>query len=408
MIAKKNYNLMTTVLLAALALLVPACGGGGGGGGGGNPPPPDFDRRALLTSYTDRVVLPALRQFATDAATLVNATDAAAAAGGSASSAELEAARAAWRTAMESWQIVELLQVGPAGSSTMVMGGQGLRDEIYSWPTVNPCRVDQETVSEDFTAADFFDRELVNTRGLDAIEYLLFDEGEDNACSSSVDINTSGSWLALVASDQLPARRSSYAAGAARDVAKHAVELRDAWEPSAGNFAGQLSRAGLSGSQFSSAQDAVNDVFAGLFYVELQVKDDKLAAPAGISPDCSSDVCPNLRESIWADASREHILMNLVAVEQVFLGRDAAGVGFDDFLRALGANDLAQRMGVNLSAAIAAVEAIQGTFGSALAADPDSIRDAHAALKLFTDDLKSQFVTVLNLEIPREGAGDND
>ena len=35
-------------------------------------------------------------------------------------------------------------QLGPAASA-LTTGGEGLRDEVYSWPTVNPCRVDQET-----------------------------------------------------------------------------------------------------------------------------------------------------------------------------------------------------------------------------------------------------------------------
>jgi predicted lipoprotein len=397
--------------VSLLATIVLAACGGGGGGDPTEPPVEDFDRRSLLGSYTQRVVIPALRTFAIDAEALETAVRAlaVAAADGSPATAEKQAAQSAWRTAMESWQAVEVMQVGPAGSANMVMGGLGLRDEIDSWPTINPCRVDQETVSGDYLDADFFSDELVNTRGLDAVEYILFDEGDDNACAAGVDINAEGTWDALVASGDLAARRAAYAAGAAADVAAHAAELRDAWEPTLGNFAGQLSNAGLSGSQFATAHDAVNDVFAALFYLELRVKDRKLAAPAGISPDCSDATCPELLESLWANASKEHILGNLRAAERTFLGGgDSSGVGFDDFLSALGASDLAATMLADLRAAIAATEAVPGTFAEALEDDPESVRGVHAALKLFTDNLKSQFVTVLNLEIPREGAGDND
>jgi predicted lipoprotein len=284
-----------------------------------------------------------------------------------------------------------------------------LRDEIYSWPSVNPCRVDQETVSEDYADAGFFDQELVNTRGLDALEYLLFDTGTDNACAPTIDINTDGSWTALINSGNLLARRTSYAALAAEDVSKHAIQLRDAWEPTGGDFAGQLARAGQSGSPFGTAQDAVNEVFAGLFYLELDVKDEKMAPPAGISPDCSGEVCPNLSESIYADASKEHLLRNLVAGQQIFHGGSGtSGVGFDDFLRALDASGLATQMTADFAAAIAGTEAIPGTFITALNTDPDSVRAAYEAVKKITDELKSQFATVLNLKIPQEGAGDND
>ncbi|HYD47003.1 MAG TPA: imelysin family protein [Terriglobales bacterium] len=402
------------IAAVVLTLLALACGGCGDrtdnndDDNGGPSGPTEFDRNALLRTFSDRTVLPALRTFANDSAALAAATAAwqtAAAAGGG--TAEREAAQAAWRQAMQSWQAIEVLQIGPAGPINMTMGGQGVRDEIYSWPTVNPCRVDQETVSRDYLSPDFFTRELVNTRGLDALEYLLFDQDQTNACASAVDINASGSWAALVNSGEVNLRRAEYAASAAADVQRRAVELRDAWEPAGGNFAGQLANAGRSGSIYDSAQEAIDEVFAAIFYVELIVKDRKLALPAGLDPDCMANACPELAESRFADASREQILRNLQTAQRIFLG-DAAGVGFDDFLRARGAGELAEEMIADFEAAIAAVEAIPGTFSAALANDVDSVRNAYIALKELTDDLKADLVTVLNLTIPQEGAGDND
>jgi uncharacterized protein len=365
--------------------------------------PQAFDRRALLASVADRVVLPALRTFATEAATLAAATDAL-----TADPQQRDAARTAWRSAMLAWQAVEVLQFGPAGSS-MMMGGKGLRDEIYSWPLVNPCRIDQETVRGTYADPGFFTTRLVNVRGLDALEYLLFAPDNANACSPSVDINASGSWQALVVAGDVPARRAAYAARAAADVATRAAALRDEWEPAAGNFAAQLANAGAGSTVFPTAQSAVDDVFAALFYIELVVKDEKIAAPAGIVPDCATDVCPNLAESQWADVSKEELVANLAAARRLFLGGpDTGGTGFDDYLRSRGAAPLATTMLAALDASVAAVEAIPGTMLEALASDPDAVRDAHAAVKSFTDPLKSQFVTVLNLTIPQEGAGDND
>ncbi len=398
----------TAYLLAAL-LLSAGCGGGGGSSSAGTAPTPTpasgdtFNRRALLASVADQVVLPALRRFANDAASLAAATETLVA-----TPSQRDAARAAWRAAMQAWQAVEVMQFGPAGS-TMMMGGQARRDEIYSWPLVNPCRIDQETVRGNYADPGFFSTQLVNVRGLDALEYLLFAPDGTNACSPSVDINANGTWQALVAAGDVAARRAAYAARAAADVAARAAALRDAWEPAAGNFAAQLAGAGAGSTVYPTAQGAVDDVFAALFFIELVVKDEKIAAPAGIVPDCTTDVCPTLVESRWADVAKDEILANLAAARQLFLGGpDASGTGFDDFLRARGATELATTMLTALDAAVAAVEAIPGTMLEALAGDPDAVRDAHAALKNFTDPLKSQFVTVLNLTIPQEGAGDND
>lgn len=131
-------------LLASVSMLA-ACGGGGGGGGGGNPDPSptpnpsvspsptpdpgglvgDAARRAVLADIGDDIILPALRDFDAQAASLVTAAEAYADA--PADVALRQATQAAWDAAMTSWQRNEVLQVGPAGRSTnpdMVAGGR--------------------------------------------------------------------------------------------------------------------------------------------------------------------------------------------------------------------------------------------------------------------------------------------
>ena len=61
-------------------------------------------------------------------ATLGTPTDAAEALG---------VAQEAWFDTMRTWQVAELMQIGPAASSLTAIGGQDLRDVVYSWPTVN-------------------------------------------------------------------------------------------------------------------------------------------------------------------------------------------------------------------------------------------------------------------------------
>ena len=62
-----------------------------------------------------------------------------------------------------------------------------------------------------------------------------------------------------------------------------------------------------------------------------------------------------------------------------------------------------------MTAALAAVDAIpQGDLGAALRDDPARVRALYDAVKKLSDDLKSEFVTVLDLELPRKVEGDND
>lgn len=385
------------------ALLLPAgCKRPGGGGTNDS-----FDRRAMLSNLGSNVIVPALETFVSEADALADATAAArVAVGTTAQTAALEAARVSFGETMDAWQTLEVFHIGPAAAPGMATGALGFRDEIYSWPTVNSCRIDQEIVSGDYENADFFDTELVNVYGLDALEYLLHYTNAANTCAPQVDINSNNSWDALGAAE-ITLRRAEYAEAVAARVALDGAALLSAWQ---GGFLEDLSTAGLSGSEFGSAQDAVNELFAALFYVELVVKDEKLAIPAGISDECATTTCPTALESRWSGRSAHNIAANLSGFRSALLGgaTASAGIGFDDFLTELGAPDLATEMEAETDAAIDAVQAIPGTMEEALVNDHASVVAAHTAVKAMTDDLKSTFVTVLNLRVPDEGAGDND
>ena len=82
-------------------------------------------------------------------------------------------ARDAFDASLIQWSVMDALQVGPGASSLVSPAGKDLRDAVYSWPTVNPCRVDQETVNGEFGSASFYDQQLVNVYGLDALELSL-------------------------------------------------------------------------------------------------------------------------------------------------------------------------------------------------------------------------------------------
>ncbi len=99
---------------------------------------------------------------------------------------DLEAKRSAFVSAMDTWQRAEVMNVGPAGMAGRVAGGEDLRDQIYSWPLSNACAVDQELVAMSYESAETLRDQPVNRRGLDALEYLLFVEGFDNACDPNL------------------------------------------------------------------------------------------------------------------------------------------------------------------------------------------------------------------------------
>lgn len=363
------------------------------------PDPCDPYRLSVAQSVADNVLAPTFVGFearANDLATATAAWSDAAEQGGDVQ-ATRDAAATAWNEAMLVWQRAELMQVGPAGPSAFVVGGEDVRDEVYSWPTVSRCRVDEELVANEFGAEGFFDAALVNVQGLDALEYLLFYDGPDNACDASSTINADGSWDALGA-DELARRRAAFAAFAAAEVARYASDLAATWGPG-GDYADWLVRAGDEDSPYEDPAAAVDDLVTAVLYLDVRVKDRKLAATT-----------VDALESPLSGRSKEHVLANLEGLRLVLLGgEDAeAAYGFDDFLEALEQPDLAVQVLTALDDAIAAVEAVDGSFEDAVTADPGALSSAQSAVNVLDDLLKGPFVTTLKLRPPGEGAGDAD
>jgi predicted lipoprotein len=374
--------------------------------------------RAVLASIGANVILPRLRAFEDAAGSLLHAAETYAT---TLAADDRAAAQRAWREAIGIWQELEVLQVGPAGKMPRpgvmgTYGGRDLRDPIYSWPLVNTCRIDQETVSQDYEDPDAFEAtELVNVRGLDALEYLLFVEGDGNTCSASSTINASGQWTAL-GSEEIRRRRARYARSLAILLHRNASELLRAWEqasaelPEGGDFLAQLSNAGLPGSVYPTAQEGLNAVVDAFLYIDVETKDRKLAAWIGMGGDCMRPACPELLESRFAGINRENLIANLRGFRAAFLGADVGrdAMGFDDLLVSAGAGDLRDRLLGAIDRAMAAFEALPAITPATLAANVEAVNQARVALKAVTDLLKTEFLTVLDIELPMGRDGDND
>lgn len=361
-----------------------------------------FTKAALLEAVAD-CTIERYRDFQGRAQALRDASSAFAA---NRSEANAAASREAWIAAMASWEEAEVFRFGPAARAGEP-GAQDLRDQIYSWPLVSRCQIEEQIVSQGY-AAPGFPQALINGRGMAAAEYLLFYGGTDNGCSQFSVINAEGSWAALGV-DTLAQRKAEYTAAAASDVLNRANTLVQAWDPAGGNFRNELILAGAGSATFPLDQDALNAVSDAMFYVEKELKDFKLGKPLGLI-ECPTPTCPQAVESPYARVSTDHMAANLSGFRRLFQGCESfgTGLGFDDWLRAVGAGDLADRMLDALAGAQAAVSALSPPMEEAIVSDPAKVLVVHAALKKLTDLLKTELITVLNLELPKSAQGDND
>jgi uncharacterized protein len=353
-----------------LVIACAACGNDGGGGDPADARDDGFDRAAMLARIADEVLIPAHDELVTRTVALRDAT----------ANACDATAQQAWRDTLDVWQGIDAVLVGPAA-----MDDNELRNRIYVWPLYATCGIDREvTAYWDDPGAYDVSLELDNVRSLAAVEYLLFNTSTEHTCAAPPN-----GWDALGA--DLATARCGLAAEIAADVATAAALARSGWDTYRADFVA----GGMAGE---------NQVSDALFFVDRMVKDMKVGEAAGITINaCGAIEEPCLREveSLYADRGTQAIRANLRGLEAVW-------PGFDAHLRAVGAIELADRMQASLDGAIAASDAVPESYLGALADDRDLVVALHVATKAFTDDLKSQFLTVLGLEIPDDIATDND
>jgi predicted lipoprotein len=314
----------------------------------------------------------------------------------------LEAARSLWHQAMAAWSAVELFQFGPLASRAESEGkdivhGQGLREFIYSWPRFTRCRVEEQVASEKY-ATQGFPNVPIASRGLYAIEYLLFYEGSDTACAAgSSTVNT---WATLDAS-ALTAHKQRYLTALSSDVLATTRQLLELWSPAGGNFRETF----VNAAGYEDEQQALTILAWSLIYMEREVKDWKLGVPLGVT--LSHPV--NGPEAPFAHDATSNIRHNLRGFRALFQGCGPAGegLGFDDWLAEAGHAALGQDI-VN---AIDAAEAFASTFPPLDQATPEELEAFYRTIKVLSDFLKSDLFgsgSPLNLKLPMGVAGDTD
>jgi predicted lipoprotein len=311
----------------------------------------------------------------------------------------------AWKDAMLEWQKTQVFRFGPMANS-MDPGGQDISQQVYAWPYTNRCLVEEQLVKKTDESPDFA-RSLVSARGLDAIEYALFYTGTDNACSPSLSvINTQGTWNTLVNSGQLQARKAAYAWACAKSVLSYVESLQNTWNQT---FRTQFLTAGEGSRLFDSDHAALNAASDALFYLDYDIKDLKLAKPMG-KMNCTQPLCLDAVESPYAHFSLSNIQSNMASWTVLMKGCGNNTVGFDAWLRAIGQGgvDLANQMDASRLKVVSSLNTLSLPLEDVLRGSPSGLDVLYNDLKAVSDDLKTQFITLLNLDLPRVVETDND
>ena len=347
------------------------------------------DVKPFLTDFATNIVSERLTLMVDQNAILVSALESASA--DTSNTDALLTAQQEWFNTMIQWQELEVMQVASLGSSLTTVGGEDVRDNIYSWPLNNPCRIDQVTATQDYTSTDFIDKALVSMRGLDAIEYLLFASLETE-CPSQVPPLSDGTWQALSDSD-IQGRRLEYALVLAQAIQVDLVEEQALW---AQEFPLDL---------YESDVKALNAVFNGMLYAEEMIKERKLHHPLGLKDECSVD-CHLEVEGLYASISTEFLVANLKGLAAVVEGTESGG--FRQVLIGVGEEGIADEFEQTIEVLITQLEEIDEPLVDLIGSNPEKLDDLQEDLSNLTSLLKWDIATVLEMEIPQTSAGDND
>ena len=291
------------------------------------------------------------------------------------------------------WQVLEAMAIGPAASSIDSIFGRGLRDEIYSWPTTNACRVDQETVTSEWDNDDFYQIMLVNVYGLDALEHLLFGP-MDSVCPSQTPPVADGAWDAL-GPEGIEFNRLAFAASIIDNIIVNGQELVDVWS----------SGEAIDYSGVATPDETLEGIYHSLYYIETFTKDLKLFHPMG-DYECSSEYCLDDIEAQASGLAVESICANITGFMRLYSGGD--GQGFDDLLKEMEHSDLSLNITVQAEEALQACEALSLPLDEAITTENAQLTSLTEAIGELGHLVKSDMASVLFFRPPGEAAGDND
>ncbi|MDI1444098.1 imelysin family protein [Polyangium sp. 6x1] len=344
----------------------------------------DTAQRAVMHDLAYQVMLPIYGELEKEALPLPPAVTAFCDAP---TEATLTAAQAAWRAARVPWKHAEAFRFGPV---------EDLRigSALDFWPARTDSIESAITDAPEPVTATHIASLGVSTKGLPALEYLLFDPAGGNAAVLA----------SLGGADATGKKRCAYARALADAIAADATTAGDAWSLEGGAFVDQVAKAGTGSTLFLTGQDGIARVVNLLISTMQAVSENRVSGPLGVVSGAGPD--PTLVESRFSDNSIDDLLGTLQGVEDVYLGRhgDLSGRGITELVAARSpAIDSSVRKA--FADAKAAISAIPAPLRTAITGDPAAVTKAQDALRVVRRVLSTDVASVLGVAVT---LSDND
>ncbi|MEM6642379.1 MAG: imelysin family protein [Bacteroidota bacterium] len=335
-----------------------------------------FDRKNLLNNFAENIILPATSAVVNSAKEFNNTIELLQARKDSTS---LLNAQKAWDQLYQDWIKVGFLNFGPGGSEGR---RRTLAEEVASWP------VSTDEIEQKISAGDFgLDDAKRNSRGLLAIEYLLFAE-EPSDFLSATDL----------------ALRLSYLQAITSQVVAQLGQFQDTWEKT--YLQDFISNDG------TSVKSSVTLVYNEIVKALETNRDIRLGIPMGFIAGQSGPQ-PDLAEARFSQKSINYLFLHHRSLINFWRGIGADGVdrpGLEDYLGAVqGGQDLADRINLRLTEVERTMNNVplDQTFRTLAGEGNADLNDLHGQFKALTPLFKGESSSLLGLAITFS-SGDGD
>jgi predicted lipoprotein len=310
-------------------------------------------KEAILWDVAYGVILPNYRAFADRAGALRRAASAFSRAP---SPEALREVQEAWKAARLAWGVCEAHLIGPEEDRL-------LHAKVDTSPAAPP--------EELLAGADPLDAASVEAlgaghKGFLAIEAWIFGEPR-----------------LLAGEDE---RRRQALVALCQNLEAVACEIRDAWEPSGGNFVARFTRPGREGSPYPTADAALDDLINRVVQFTEVTKDARLGRPLGVLRSGTGTPQPEAVEARRSGHSLEDLRADLEGVGQVYekLSRDVAAAS----------PELDESIRFALNKSKEDVAAIPSPLEEAVLKNPDHVLNAFNMIKVLRDRLAVHLVAV--------------
>lgn len=330
----------------------------------------DFDQKEMLMNYADNLIVPSYQRVA-DAIVQFNSALIIFEQAYSVSS--LEIVQQKWDELYTTWMLANGYNFGPAGEEGIK---KRLVEEISTFP-VDTTGVNTHIASLDTAFTDF----SRDTRGLLAIEFLIFSRQKTNA--------------QLVTTFQLDANRVLYLKALVNKVQAQVGDVLTQWQ--SGYRDAFVDNTGTSvGSSVSMMYNEFVRSFEIIKNFKLGIPLGKKAGQVGVEPDKV--------EALFSENSFKYIKENILAVENNWLGKSnsADGLGWKEYIESAtggaGLIDGTQTQQNNIATALASVTQTVSMFDQ-INTNTTALDNLYIELQKQTRFYKSDMSSLLGISI---------